>query len=129
MLPHHPYVYGRDGRRRGSPGEEDALAYLDQLVYTDERVLQVVDAIRARSAVPPLIILQGDHGFRYLPEPHRAEEATCILNALLLPGEGAPAPPPRLTPVNSFRYLLRHYFGADLELIEDRVKRPGPRGV
>ena len=37
-------------------------AYVEQLKYVNKRIIEVVDSIVAQSAVPPVIIVQGDHG-------------------------------------------------------------------
>ncbi len=65
-----------------------------------------------KSTTPPIIIIQGDHGFwtgTNLP----------ILNAYYLPGDAADALYPTISPVNSFRLIFDHYFGTDLGLLED----------
>jgi len=43
-----------------------------------------------------------------------------ILNAYYLPGDGRRLVYDGISPVNTFRLILREYFGADLALLEDR---------
>jgi hypothetical protein len=121
MLPHYPYLLDQDGNRQAqTPRIEDKAAYLAQVRYVDQQMIGLVDALRSGSATPPIIIIQGDHGFRYLPGAEGTEEATSILNACFLPAGGAQALYPGITPVNVFRVILNHYFGATLPLVEDK---------
>jgi hypothetical protein len=59
--------------------------------------------------------LQSDHGFRKLPgSVDQYAEAHTILNAALLPEDGDKELFKGITPVNSFRVVLNHYFKAGL---------------
>ena len=48
------------------------------------------------------------------------QERLGILNAYFLPGYPEDQLPSTITPVNSFRLIFAHYFGADLPLLPDR---------
>ena len=124
MLPHFPYVLDRYGNRHKPAGQDDKAAYLEQLMYTDERVLKTVDAILTRSTSTPVILLRGDHGFRGLPGSERGEEATSIFNAMLLPNGGNADIYPGMTPVNTFRVVMNRYLGAKLTLLKDEIYLP-----
>lgn len=53
-----------------------------------------------------------------------------ILNALYLPGVERPQIPADMTPVNSFRLVLRVYFGIDLPALPDRsYVYPNPKNI
>jgi len=87
--------------------------------------IKAVDSILSRSPQPPIIILQGDHGSRAYtdfdhPEASYLKESLAILNAYYLPGGGRELVYPEISPVNTFRLIFKHYFGADLDLLEDR---------
>jgi hypothetical protein len=47
-------------------------------------------------------------------------ERYSILNAYYFPDQDYNLLYPSITPVNSFRVILNQYFGADMELLEDR---------
>lgn len=118
MMPHVPYVFDRHGNLTGkNPSRFDKDAYLEQLIYTDRVVLDAIKNIQAASPLPPVIILQGDHGFRFLQTPDRLEESHTILNAYSLPAGGDKLLFKTITPVNSFRVVLNHYFGARLPFV------------
>ncbi len=127
LCPHYPYVFGRDGQPPGGTSGRHAPVkqlYVDQLIFLNRLVMKMLDDLLASSAQPPVVILQGDHG----PTDHPVqsiEEAyknrTRILNAYLLPGNGACKLYDSITPVNTFRLILNHYFGTAFPLVEDRT--------
>jgi hypothetical protein len=135
-LPHPPYVFDREGNYvtpdqwKGGPDG----AYLDQLMYTNARMQQMIDGLLAGpDESDPIVVIQSDEG----PHPLRLEndedgyewpDATDdelggkfrILDAVYLPGEGPEAELGSFTPVNTFRIIFDRYFGADLPLLPDR---------
>ncbi len=143
MAPHPPFVFGPNGEHirpdyafslvdadRMHGESESAILdytrrYRDQLVFINSKVLETIQAILCRSALPPVIILQGDHGSRAYadldrPEASNFRENLAILNAYHLPGLDQSLLYPAISPVNTFRLLFREYFGAELELLEDK---------
>jgi hypothetical protein len=142
LAPHPPFVFGRQGEEIGSESrftlwdgeriigegaltrEEYVARYTDQLLFINSKVSEAVDAILSGSSRPTIIILQADHGPRLIPEWEGAQstslrERFSILNAYYLPnGDGAELYD-SISPVNTFRVILNHYFGAELELLED----------
>ncbi len=127
MMPHPPFCFDHTGRRLGNylplDLKERQAAYLEQLRYVNGLVLTTLDRILARSPKRPVIILQGDHGYRFIAEPVRTEECFTILNAISLPDGAAARVPPGLTPVNTFRFIFNACFGTSYPLLEDRVIR------
>jgi hypothetical protein len=67
------------------------------------------------SETPPIIIVQGDHGGLDTTD----EERMAILNAYYLPGDGNQLLYENITPINTFRLIINHYFGSDFEPLED----------
>lgn len=126
LCPREPFVFDRDGNRR-EDGEtrwryDDPRSmdrYVDQVVFVNRKVEQLVDSLISRSKVPPIIIIQGDHGPTYSDERQKRGYFG-ILNAYYLPDGGAEKLYPSITPVNSFRMILDYYFGTHLGLLEDR---------
>ena len=137
MLPHPPYTFASDGSfvtDEQDVGRRQAVAYGAQLTYLQTRIEALLDRLLARpEAERPIIILQADEG----PYPREyarntigfdwstasAEELEIkfgILNAMYLPGDGAPDPAPTLSSVNTFRLVFARYFDADLPLLPDR---------
>jgi hypothetical protein len=125
VVPHLPYTFGPNGevpafQGKNATHEEIGAAYVDQVKFVNKEVLDVIDTLIQNSEVPPVIIVQGDHG----PLPDLTEEPSQrlpILNAYYLPG--IPTDKilyPSISPVNSFRVVLNSYFGQDLPLLQDQ---------
>ena len=87
---------------------------MDQAQFLNKKLLQAIDTILAESDVPPVIILQGDHGPWLQPKDKRM----WILAALHLPGHNDKLYP-TITPVNFFRLVFNSYFGGKYEILED----------
>ena len=137
IVPHPPFVFGANGevvynthpftlQDAQNYSQDEYLAKYDaQLQYTNQLVLATVDAILKESKVPPIIILQGDHG----PGAHldwnsversNLPERFSILNAYYFPDQDYSHLPADITPVNSFRVILNQYFDAELPLLPNR---------
>ena len=104
--------------------EEYLEGYREQLIIINSKIEEMVDGILARSVRPAIIILQADTGPGSLldyedPDNTYLKERLCILNAYHLPGNGDIPLYEGITPVNTFRVILNHYFGTDYELLED----------
>jgi len=68
-----------------------------------------------QSSVPPVIVIEGDHGWA----DRNPEDKLSNFNAIHLPFGGKARLYPTLTPVNTFRIVLDEYFGGDFPLLED----------
>jgi hypothetical protein len=126
VIPHQPFVFGPNGevsviQEKVNKGNtyytvhDYELGYVNQAKFISDRILQVVQSIIENSSVPPIIIIQGDHG------PSHSNESTRmgILNAYYFP-DAQPALYSTITPINSFRMLFNTYFGTELSLLKDR---------
>jgi hypothetical protein len=130
LLPHPPYVFHPDGSDLLG---DDSLAMPEearlrqQLPYTNARIRQVVETLLSRPpAEQPIIIIQADEG------PFLCGNADCIdgspetygirfgvLGAYYLPGLDIELAADHSS-VNTFRTVLREYFGADLPDLPNR---------
>lgn len=120
MLPHWPYLFDRYGNIISWAGQRDnSDKYLDQLIYINSIITSLVDVLLSRSPTEPIIIIQGDHGFRYLrvKDEGKIREGHTIFNAYYFPG-GSQKLYSSITPVNSFRLLFNQYFGTSYDLLE-----------
>lgn len=128
LSPHQPFTFDRDCRRftyrptRGTP--KQAAEYVQQIECVDRKVLGLVTKILRDSDVPPVILLQGDHGSS-TPAFDNAATAGSIpwaaayerlgaFGAYYLPDHGANAFGDSVTVVNVLGNVLRYYLGADL---------------
>jgi hypothetical protein len=138
LSPRPPFIFGEDGRKikherefsfgDGAylmPQDEYAKKYRNQLIFINKKIEAAVDEILSKSAHPPIIILQGDHGSGSMLdwanlENTNLKERLSIFNAYYLPEGGGEKLYPEITPVNTFRIIFNHYFGTDLQLLEDK---------
>jgi len=147
ISPHPPFVFGADGEKihqreinaerfftfadgadlaQGPGLDEYRRSYSKQAEFIGGRIVTAIEQIMANSRVPPIIILQGDHGPSSLlasdlsnPNEHNLRERLPILNAYYLPGGATEHLYPAITPVNSFRVVLNHFFDGDYEVLPD----------
>jgi len=133
VAPHPPYVFGRNGepiaeselKMNEAVYWKDRGAYIDQLVFINDKIEALLDTLLSESTEPPIIIVQGDHGSsctggrRTEPTDMLVRERMSILNAYYLPNQSNPSRYESITPVNTFRLILNDYLGADFSLLED----------
>jgi hypothetical protein len=121
VIPHPPYVFGPTGGPvepadvGTTKTQQGASHYRDQAFYVSTRMAEIVLKIIANSTVPPIIVIQGDHGPTVASRPR---SRMSNLNVYFLPG-AEKSLYPTITPVNTFRVIFNHYFGQDLQLLKD----------
>ena len=119
VAPHGPLILGPDGKQVHYPEPvEDASytrGYQGELTYLNRRMQDILQRILVDSAVPPVIIIQADHGH----DMASPEDRMAILNAYFLPGDGERQLYSAITPVNSFRVIFNRYFGGQFDLLKD----------
>jgi len=142
IAPHPPFVFNEYGEaiERDTPfsfddgshykirvdASEEAYIrkYRSQLKYVNELLMSTIDGILADYEIPPIIILQSDHGpgsqlnWQSMNSTNLKERFS-ILNAYYLPDDGILSVYDEITPVNTFRIVLNHYFGMNLEILKD----------
>jgi hypothetical protein len=125
LKPHEPYVFDRECRTLGRRKDDDDVGpYIEQLQCVNRLLLATVHQILRASKVPPIIVLQGDHGTKLLHAtgypragevpPAAARERVGAFGAYYLPDGGAAAFGDTVTVVNVLGNVLRYYFGARL---------------
>jgi len=144
MTPHSPFVFGEHGEektpsypfcyhdaRSDFPGLREEITdkyqqgYISQLKFINEKIKATINNILSKSTIPPIIILQADHGPGSMLDREDLnssyiKERIAIFNAYYFPDNGHKLLYDEITPVNTFRVILNHYFGTDLELLEDK---------
>lgn len=142
VSPHPPFLFNADGSSRESTvsrftmndGDhlvgnqmklEDYLeGYREQIQYVNARLREVVISLRKHDP-DAIIILQGDHGPGSMLDWKSAKRSNLterlgILNAYYLPDGGAEFLYDTITPINTFRLILTHYFGMKVKLLADK---------
>jgi Sulfatase len=132
MNPHYPYVFEADCRAVPPHGaKRKRVAYVNQLQCLNRLVLATVTTLLQRSATPPVIILQGDHGTSTLNfswassaaavSQAQARERFGAFGAYYLPNGGSRLVSDSVTIVNLLQRVLSYYLGADAPPSEDRL--------
>ena len=136
LLPHHPFVFDERGTvvanfplsmdfKLQKDAWRDREGYIAQLRYTNELLKRMIGGILERSASPPIIIVQGDHGSGHTMfaggkvQQTDPRERLAILNAYLVPPAVRERLYPAISPVNTFRVVLSAQFNADYALLPD----------
>jgi len=136
LSPHPPYLFGANGEPVPATKFEMSGGiwrqkenYLNQLIFVNKKVKIVVDEILSKSDVPPIIILQADHGSASTfpdsnwpdrPTEKMLKEGMRIFNAYYLPPNSNDFLYDSITPVNTFRLVFNYYFDANYELLDDQ---------
>ena len=126
LVPQDPFVFDRNGNSVSS--EEDLFddesrsnqRYIEQLIFVNKKVERLVDELIRHSDVAPIILIAGDHGPPTRRRGMRNRKYFGNLMAYYLPAGGAAGLYASITPVNSFRVILDHYFGTQMGLLEDK---------
>jgi hypothetical protein len=124
VSPHRPFVFDA----QGNPTDDDygwepsdlgletyQLGYREQIAYLNGRIEKIVRTMIIESEVPPVIVIQGDHG----PEEGSGQDRMRILNAMYLAGHRSDGLYPTITSVNTFRVIFNSVFEAGLPLLPD----------
>ncbi len=138
IVPHYPYIFDRkgdipnksikylDGTVKKNNTNELKEMYIDQLYYTDQKIIETIDAILKISKNPPIIIIQADHGIYpgyTIPNPDDPDlggrNRLSIFNAYYFPDQDYSNLYSSITPVNSFRIILNQYFKKSYDLLPD----------
>lgn len=124
VMPHYPYYFDSSGKQ--IPYEKltddyiiNTDAFLQYLVYGNQKYLELIDDILKSSKNPPVIILMGDHGFREFPRQVDPKYYFMNLNAILLPGKNYSQFYNGMSSVNQFRIILNTVFNQKLPILKD----------
>ncbi|MDP2720722.1 MAG: sulfatase-like hydrolase/transferase [bacterium] len=134
LVPHPPYVLDENCTlitEQDTEKRKESDNYLNQLACTNKKIKTLINKIQTESKGSAIIILQADEG----PEGVKNKlsqkwqessidairEKTGILNAYYLPGKSKNDLYPSITPVNTFRKIFNLYFGANFDILEDKV--------
>jgi hypothetical protein len=118
-ITHEPYVFSPDGYLIDSKEISFPAGYIHALDYMDARLIPILQEILDRSSTPPIIIIQGDHGYWVDDGTPSGENISPVLNAYYLPGLGQDGLYSTISPVNTFRLIFNDYFGGQYELLPD----------
>lgn len=136
MIPHEPFVFDRNGNFKTLKEEINKSYeenYIDQLIYLNNQVKNLINTIISNSEHAPIIILQGDEGpfpYRYRINENKFnwENATQselkqkmgILNAIYFENCKNKIFSDTISPVNTFRLIFNLYFNTNYNMLPDK---------
>ena len=101
--------------------------YIEQLQFVNKKLIHLINKIIADSKVPPIIILQGDHGScselrnNHGYENNDFKERFSIINAYYFPDQDYSMLYDTISPINSFKVVMNKYFDGNYTLEPDRA--------
>ncbi|MBC7827325.1 MAG: sulfatase-like hydrolase/transferase [Chitinophagaceae bacterium] len=123
-MPHFPYFFDKDNRRR-----DDSLAllqrdmkmigsYLGYLPYVNTKIIELVNTIQHNNP-DAVIIIMGDHGFRSYPTPPNPLPHFQNLNAVYFPDRDYKGLYESITGANQFRVIFNKMWHLGFPIIKD----------
>ena len=115
--------------------EKNDERFINQIIYLNKKIMEIIDIIQTKSKEQPIIILQADEGsfpkryrgkaedtfdWRYATNSELQEKMR-ILNAYYFPNVENDKLYSHVTPVNSFRILFNLYFNTNYPLLDDKA--------
>ena len=122
-LPHEPFIYDEFGNITSQKNQNDKVAYLSQLKFTEKRILELIDIIQERSP-DSIILVMSDHGYRSEIDWENAKSIDHLraFNTILsfyFPNSDVEIPS-EVSSVNIFRILFNSNFNTEFEILENR---------
>ena len=141
LIPHPPFLYKSEGVVTIPPKKFDLRdnnkfieldsrsnyveGYCDQVNFVNDKITAIANQL-IQDSPDAIIIIQGDHGpgADFLQEDldkSNIDQKFHILNAYYFPDQDYRMLSNEITPVNTFRVLLRKYFDSSIPLLENRT--------
>ena len=121
-IPHSPFSFDSNGVRFKVPvelsPEKDKANYIGHLVYSNRFVKELVSEVFEKAKRPFVIVLQGDHGFRFFDNTKREMEFD-NLSAFYFYNQDYRLLYDGMSNINTFNIVLNTFFHADLPLKKD----------
>jgi len=131
LTPHRPNIFLPDGSinldtdyyklgvGEGITDAYDIQGYINNTKFINSRLPDVIREIIQNSRIPPIVIIQSDHGYQ------KQDIRFNNLNTYYFPDGDYSKLYPSITPINSFRLVFNQYFDTDYPLLEDQSVNVG----
>jgi hypothetical protein len=128
LIPHPPFVFAADGSIHSDTGfysgprdgpidrDHQIRGYTEQIQFINSRILPILEEILARPGTPPIIVLQGDHGYT-------SSNRYQILNTYYVNARARQMLYPTISPINTWRVVFNAHFGTDFPMLPDDAFR------
>ena len=125
LKPHAPYTFDSTGKLPDAYGLWGSHIqwkghYVQQIAYMNKEIEKMVDTLLANAKREMVIILQGDHGFRFFNEEDNAKEFPNF-NAVYFSNKNYSLFNDSTTNVNTFRIVCNTFFKRKYPLLENRT--------
>ncbi len=128
-IPHPPFVFDSEGNKIEDTISSNRFdselkdAYLQQLIFTNKKTLEIIDGIQQRNH-NDVIIIMSDHGGRFAVDWNNPSEMDYFrgfnnLSALYFPGQELNLPT-YVSAVNTFRIFFNIYFDTNYEILDEK---------
>lgn len=120
MMPHPPYYFDAEGNETDFSYANDTKNkhnYLEQLKFTNKLLMETLNTILNSAENPPIIVIQGDHGFREFESEDKNKIEFSVLNCYYLPDRNYSSLTDSSKTINTFRILFNKYFNQKLDLL------------
>src|SRR5690606_5479823 len=124
LMPHSPFAFDSQGNLRShspfylAPEYADSL-YLNQVKFSTNLILEIVDEIKNRRGRPLALMILGDHGYREGNIVRNRERQFQNLNTYYFSDGDYFQLYDSISPVNNFRVIFNKYFKTNLPLLKD----------
>jgi hypothetical protein len=132
-LPHEPFIYDSEGKLKTEESDNEDEAYLEQLIFTSKKILELADKILENTNRESVIIIMSDHGYRTNIDWENPSNEDYIsgfnnLSAYYMPNQMDNIPE-TTSSVNIFRIIFNSYLDTEFEILDDRqfwhtIERP-----
>ncbi len=124
ILPHVPFYFKPDGTIRSyqnnkRPSISEKVQMTDQVMYTNQKIIEIVSYIKENNKSNTVIVVMGDHGFKSLQKNQNPDFGFQNLNAVYFRDNNYSSLYSSISPVNTFRIILNKYFSAKLSMLKD----------
>ena len=113
LSPHDPMLFDKDGKKLNRNESNDYKNFKDYVIYTDKKILEIIDTIKNNADNNSIIILHGDHGIKSTEQAWFDTLCSVYMPKKIVDyGEN-------LTAVNLFRYILCNALNFDIKFLNN----------
>ena len=117
FMPHIPTSHDSAGRKipinNHLTPDEEKKGYWEEILYVNKRIGNISDALIQHSKKPLVIIIQGDHGYRFYDDTKKQDEFPNFF-AVYFSSKDYRQVPDTLSNVNLFRAVMNTYFNQQI---------------
>lgn len=124
ILPHEPFFLDSNGKYVSDTAillnsENKKEGYLNQLKFANHLLKQLIPLVHLNIQHPKVVIVQGDHGYRFYGKETAKDKEFMNLNSYFFSDGDYKYFYDGISPVNSFRVVLNKYFHQSFPLLKD----------